>query len=198
LYMARLMAKCIMGIFVGGNSSRMGGRPKGLLRSPLDAKLTLVQHFQEMAQQLGIESVLVGAKTDYSHLGMHTLTDEPAGVGPIGGLHAFLAYCLTQEAWAVAVACDMPYVSLELVNRLCTAAGDCPVLAPRDSRSQRWEPLFARYEPRRVIPIVQDRLSLNDHSLQSVLKLAAGETLPLTVEEWAMLRDWDEEQDITQ
>lgn len=192
------MVQCVMGIFVGGNSSRMGGRPKGLLRSPLDAKLTLVQHFQELAQQLGIECVLVGDKEEYAQFDLHTLSDKPAGVGPIGGLHALLDYSQTKDASAAAVACDMPYVSLDLMRRLCTTPSDCPIVAPRDPKTQRWEPLFARYEPRRVIPIIHDRLSCHEHSLQSVLSLAPGETLPLSVEQWAMLRDWDEERDITE
>ncbi len=186
-----------MGIFVGGNSSRMGGRPKGMLSHPLNPKLTLVDHFRELAQQLGIECVLVGDKSAYAHCGLHILSDKPAGIGPLGGLHALLDYCRTKGASAVAVACDMPYVSLDLMRRLCTAPSDFSVLAPKDPTTQRWEPLFARYEPARVIPIVQERLSHRDHSLQSVVTVAPGETLPLTIEEWLLLKDWDEERDIT-
>jgi len=191
------MLQCVMGIFVGGNSSRMGGRPKGMLRYPFDAKLTLVDHFHELAQHLGIECVLVGNKVDYAHFGLYKLSDKPAGVGPLGGLHALLDYCLGRDALAAAVACDMPYVSLELMRRLCTFPCDFPALAPWDPLTQRWEPLFARYEPRRVIPIIQDRLSCRDHSLQSVVTMAHGETLPLSSEEWSLLKDWDEEQDVT-
>ncbi len=190
------MVQCVMGIFVGGNSSRMGGRPKGMLRSPINTKLTLVEHFQKLAQQLAIECVLVGSKVQYAHFGIPMLSDKPPGLGPLGGLNALLDYCLTKDTLAVAVACDMPYVSFELLSRLCTTASDCPVFAPRDAASHRWQPLFARYEPRRVIPIVQERLTCDDHSLQSVVTLAGGETLPLTAEEWSILRDWDEEQDI--
>jgi molybdopterin-guanine dinucleotide biosynthesis protein A len=185
-----------MGIFVGGNSTRMGGQPKGMLRCPNDSKLTLVDHWRKLAIETGIESVLVGERSDYASLGLHTVRDNPPGVGPIGGLHAFLMYCQLQGTLGAAVACDMPFVSYALLGRLCTTPSDRPVLAPRHAESQRWEPLFARYEPSRSIPVIQSRLSCHQLSLQAVITMANGEVLPLTPEEWSMLKDWDKEQDV--
>lgn len=174
----------------------MGSRPKGLLKCSNGSNMTLVDHWRELAQAMGIECMLVGEKSDYASLGLPTLRDNPPGIGPMGGLHAFLVHCQGQGALGVAVACDMPFVSYELLYRLCLTRSDRPVLAPRHSESQKWEPLFARYEPSQVMPIIQTQMSCHQLSLQAVISAANAEELPFTSLEWSMLRDWDEERDV--
>lgn len=190
------MQPCTLGIFVGGKSSRMGGRPKGLLSHPRNPSMTLVEHWVKLASDVNIECTLVGQVDAYGGLGLPTLADSPAEVGPMGGLCAFLEYCSAQDTLAVAVACDMPFVSRELLQRLCSAQSEGSIIAPRQPDTQRWEPLFARYVPTRVIPLVRDRLARRELSLQALIDAADGETLPVTSQEWPMLRDWDEARDI--
>ena len=78
-------ARLIIGIFVGGRGSRMGGVAKGLLKAP-SSEATLVERLRmELESALpDAEVVLVGAAEAYADLGLDAISDEPAGLGPIG------------------------------------------------------------------------------------------------------------------
>ncbi|HSO38965.1 MAG TPA: NTP transferase domain-containing protein, partial [Labilithrix sp.] len=127
--MHRSQASNLAGIFVGGASTRMGGRPKGLLR--VSSGETLVERWKKLFDDLAIPCVLVGdgARDAYRDAGLEILADERAGdaLGPLGGLLALLGRA--REGAVIAVACDMPFVSPELVRRLASAAPSPAVAA---------------------------------------------------------------------
>jgi len=181
----------VAGVFVGGPAVRMGGRPKGLLRGP--DGVTLVERWRAMLTELGAAVVLVGDAGAYGGLGWTALQDEPPGVGPLGGLVALLRHAGARPA--LAVACDMPFVSRALVERLLAAPADAPIVAPR--REGRWEPLCARYDPARVLPLAVARAASTHHSLQRLLDDAGAAALPLLPHEADELRDWDSPGDVT-
>jgi molybdopterin-guanine dinucleotide biosynthesis protein A len=183
--------KAVAGVFVGGAAVRMGGLPKGLLRGPDGA--TLVERWRAMLEELGLAVVLVGEADAYEHLGLPMLTDEPPGVGPLGGLVALLRHA--GDVPALAFACDMPFVSRALVERLLAAPPHASIVAPR--RDARWEPLCARYDPARVLPLALARAASSHHSLQPLLDDAGAAALPLLPHEDAELRDWDSPADVT-
>lgn len=184
------MSSLLAGVFVGGAASRMGGVPKGLLRVP-DGR-TLVERWRALLEAEGARVVLVGAGEAYRSLGMDILDDEPAGVGPLGGLVALLARA--QVGPAVAVACDMPFVTPALLRRLLGAPA-APVVAPR--REARWEPLFARYDAARVLPVARAHVAAGRRALHDSLYAAGAVVLPLSPDEAAQLRDWDSPADVT-
>jgi molybdopterin-guanine dinucleotide biosynthesis protein A len=181
----------VAGVFVGGPGVRMGGRPKGLLRGPDGS--TLVERWRAMLAELGVPLVLVGEAEAYEGLGLPMLRDEPPGVGPLGGLVALLRHA--GEGPALAFACDMPFVSRALVERLLAAPSDAPIVAPR--RDARWEPLCARYDAARVLPLAVARAASPHHSLKRLLDDAGAAALPLLPHEDAELRDWDSPGDVT-
>ena len=180
----------VAGVFVGGPGTRMGGRPKGLMRGP-EGK-TLVERWCTLLGELGVPVVLVGEASAYEVLGLQALDDDPPGVGPLGGLIALLKHAGTRPA--LALACDMPFVSRALVERLIVAPGDAAVVAPR--REERWEPLCARYDPARVLPLAVARATSPHHSLQRLLDQAGAVELPLVPHEDGELRDWDSPGDL--
>jgi molybdopterin-guanine dinucleotide biosynthesis protein A len=181
----------VAGLFVGGRAVRMGGTPKGLLQAPEGG--TLVERWLGLLEELGIPAVLVGDARPYAHLRLPALEDEPAGIGPLGGLVALLRHAGTRTV--LALACDMPFVSRELLERLLVAPHDAPIVAPR--RDLRWEPLFARYDPVRVLPLAVARAASDYHSLQGLLDQVGAAELPLLPHEVAQLRDWDCPDDVT-
>jgi molybdopterin-guanine dinucleotide biosynthesis protein A len=180
----------VAGVFVGGLALRMGGRPKGLLTAP--DGVTIVERWRAMLSAMGVPVVLVGEGGAYASLGLPMVHDEPRGVGPLGGLVALLRHASVHPA--LAFACDMPFVSRVLVERLLAAPADAPIVAPR--REGRWEPLCARYDPHRILPLAIARVASPHHSLQRLLDDAPAVELPLSPEEAAELRDWDSPEDL--
>ncbi len=168
----------------------MDGRPKGLLVGPSGE--TLVQRWLTLFAALGITAVLVGRNDAYAGLAIEQLGDDPPGIGPLGGLIALLSRADSlvsgragsppADRDVIAVACDMPYVSLALLEKLAAYAPGASAVAPGDSRG--WEPLFARYSA----GVALGRGLLQDLSV---------EPLPLTEDEIAQLRDWDAPGDLT-
>ena len=178
----------VAGIFVGGRGERMGGAATGLLAGP-DGR-PIIENLRDMLTGLGLEVVLVGRDPRYDALRLQVVQDEPGGIGPLGGLIGLLGHA--GDRLAVAIACDMPFVDAPLVGRLLGAL-PAPVVAPR--RGDLWEPLFARYDPERVLTAARARASGGQRSLQGLLDGVGARELPLSEEEWPRLRDWDRPSD---
>ena len=178
----------LVGIFVGGASRRMG-HPKGLLRTP--SGRTIVERWQALAAELGLPAVLVGDSAAYGRLGVESVADVRPGAGPLAGLVGLLR--TRDAAEVIAVACDMPHVSAPLLARLAFSPAEAAVLAP--VRDGRFEPLFARYECARVLPLAEAQLQTDDFSLQRLLRAAHAQSLELGDDEWPLLADWDEPAD---
>ena len=180
----------IAGIFVGGAGRRMGGRAKGMMRGP-DGR-TLVIRWAQTLFDAGVSDVmLVGSHGAYADVGLDAIDDDPPGVGPVGGLAALLRRA--GKGRALALACDMPFVSRSLIARLVDAP-DAPVVAPRPEGV--WEPLCARYEAPRVLDVVLGRIAAGDYALWRVLDEAGAVELELRAGEEAELRDWDTPEDV--
>jgi molybdopterin-guanine dinucleotide biosynthesis protein A len=179
----------LAGIFVGGASRRMGGEAKGLLLAPSGE--TIVARWQRMFASLGIPSVLVGKHAAYASLGIECLEDEPPQTGPIGGLVALLARARSRRV--VAVACDMPFVSGALLEKLVFHPSLACALAPK--RGKLWEPLFSRFDGPEPLKVAQDHVGSGTRSLYGVLDALGAETIDLSDGELAELRDWDEPGD---
>jgi molybdopterin-guanine dinucleotide biosynthesis protein A len=181
----------LAGVFVGGVGTRMGRRAKGMLEAPGGG--TLVERWLAILGEARVRRVLlVGRHEAYGALGLEMIEDEPGGIGPIGGLAALLRRAGASRA--LALACDMPFVSPGLVERLLSAP-DAPVVAPR--REGLWEPLCARYDAERVLPGVLRRIAAGEHSLQPLLMEAGATPLPLDPGEAGELRDWDTPDDVS-
>ncbi len=162
------------------------GCPKGLLRT--DGGQTLVARWSALLAELGIEHVLVGVRSEYAALGLPAIPDAPPGIGPLGGLAALLT--AAGERRALALACDMPFVTRADLEALL-AAPSAPVVAPR--RNGRWEPLCARYDAPRVLPLVERRIVATEHALQALLDEAGAEPVLLAD---THLHDWDSPDDL--
>jgi molybdopterin-guanine dinucleotide biosynthesis protein A len=162
---------------------------KGLVRGP-DGD-ALVERMLRVLGELGVPAVLVGRHPAYGHLGREAIADEPSGIGPLGGLVSLLRRA--GEGQALALACDMPFVSRSLIARLLAAAPAAPVVSPRTGC---WEPLCAIYDAPWVLPIAVSRAARGAHSLQGLLDEAGAVELPLEPGESAQLKDWDTPEDI--
>jgi len=182
----------------------MGGAAKGLLVTP--GGETILGRTLAIAREVSPRVVLVG-RSDAYDVNVPRLGDTSPGSGPLGGLASLLAYADTVRAetgraetghadpgHVIALACDMPFVTLDLLARLSTRDSSAAALAPK--RDGRWEPLFARFEVRRSLPVVRARLERRDLALQGLLTELEAEELPLLAAESRRLEDWDRPEDM--
>jgi molybdopterin synthase catalytic subunit/molybdopterin-guanine dinucleotide biosynthesis protein A len=179
----------VVGIFVGGESSRYHGVPKGLLTVP-GSTASIVARLASIARGLDLEVVLVGQHPAYANVGIPMLEDAPEARGPLAGLAALLHFA--GERSAIAVACDMPHVSRELFVRLLEAPRAAIVAACRDGR---WEPLFARYDPALCREAVRSAMDAGRYPLHAILDGMGAQVLSLTAAEQRLLHDWDSPED---
>jgi molybdopterin-guanine dinucleotide biosynthesis protein A len=188
------VATPLVGIFVGGQGRRMGNLPKGLLLSR-DTGEPLVSRLVRIVSELGYEPALVGRAEPYRalHPELPTIPDAPADVGPLGGLAGLLRAAAGRRA--IALACDMPFVSPALIARLATDLPGAAVLAPRGSAGL-WEPLCARYAAAEVAPHCALALARGVRSFQRLFELLAPVELCLDAGERSLLKDWDRPEDV--
>jgi len=182
----------IAGIFIGGASRRMGGRPKALLPAP-DGSGTLVERTARVAAAASLAPVLVGRNDEVARIlpDLEVVEDRPGAPGPLGGLAALLSRA--DGARAIALPCDMPALGPPLLRRLVEEAPAATLLAPRDARG-RWQPFFSRWDPA-LLREVERAIAAGARSLQP---LFAAHATPLSLDEagWRALRDWDTPADV--
>lgn len=186
----------LLGLFVGGKARRFGGIPKGWLEAP-DGQ-SIVERTVRITRAVIPEAtlVLVGDAGAYERLGLQAIADAPSGIGPLGGLAALLAEAERRGAHsALALACDMPFLSTDLIRRLCQSAPEAPVLAPHPP-GQPWYALTARYATA-VLPVFRAMIADGEHKLQRLFERVPGATaLSLSEQELAVLVDWDSAEDV--
>jgi molybdopterin-guanine dinucleotide biosynthesis protein A len=187
----------VLAIFVGGQSKRMG-KDKGLLTTP-GGDETIVEALVQHGRDAGLDPVLVGEALPYAHLVPEILRidDEPPGAGPLAGLHAALRHTLCVGAPSmIAVACDMPYVSVDALVAVRDHRGAGAVLAPRRSVDGPWEPMLARYDAARLADFVEAAISRGQLSFQAIFAEVEVEPMPLSPSIEQALRDWDRPEDL--
>jgi molybdopterin-guanine dinucleotide biosynthesis protein A len=186
------------GIFVGGRARRMGGAAKGLLAADGGKSGgtgdTIIERWARLFGDLGITCVLVGAHEAYAQSGILQIPDDASTEGPLAGLIALLEHAgRAGSPSAIAVACDMPFVSAGLVRRLMDAPPATIVAARRDGR---WEPFFARYDAASVLPVARTRAAERKMSLQGLLDACGATEMAIDPGEHHELRDWDSPEDL--
>jgi molybdenum cofactor guanylyltransferase len=125
-------------ILAGGQSSRMGTN-KALLQ--LKGK-TVIEGMVEKLENI-VDNTIIVTNTfeDYAFLHLPMIEDKRKGKGPLAGMEAGLA--ATQTERNLIVACDMPFISVELGKYLLSCLGEYQAAVPEISG--QLHPLFAAY-----------------------------------------------------
>lgn len=101
-------------LLAGGKSSRMGGRHKGdLLYGNETFTTRMIHEFSKDADTIWIS---YGAKVHGTYENCRIVRDIYPDCGPIGGIHAGLKACESDEV--MVAACDMPFLKIELFRYL--------------------------------------------------------------------------------
>src|SRR5687767_9349993 len=126
-------------ILIGGASSRMGTNKAQL---KLGGR-TFVDRIAEAVSAVADVVFCVGGKED-SCPGLRIIPDIHLEWGALGGLHAALSACTAD--WAAVVACDLPFVTADLLKRLASMRDDFDAIVPLqpDGRAQPLAGLYRR------------------------------------------------------
>ena len=186
-----------IGMFVGGAGKRMGGVAKGLLRAP-DGTETLIERLLRLCARAAPDAKLyfVGDSSAYARFGVSALSDDPVGIGPIGGLRSLLQRAEREGSCAaLALASDLPFLDERVISALIAPlalAARVPFVA------QRLQPLSALYAPAPTLTAVNRSLELGKHALMHVLELLGPgvERIEFDAAGASALRDWDTPEDV--
>jgi len=157
-------------ILAGGQSSRFGSNKalQDLAGKPL------IRHVVERVSSFAGEVVVVigrgESKTMYSKLlpsGVTIVNDDLEGKNPLIGFVSGLT--ATESDYAAILACDVPFVSGEVVELLFRRGSNADAAIPRWSR-QRIEPLQAVYRRISTLTAASEALVPADLSLEDMIR----------------------------
>jgi molybdopterin-guanine dinucleotide biosynthesis protein A len=113
-------------VLAGGQSRRMG-RDKAFL--DFDGA-PLIERVIERVQSVCAETIIVVNDTEkYTRFGLRVVRDIYQGKGSLGGIFSGLQ--AASEEYALAVACDLPFLNDALLRYLITLAPQADVVIPR-------------------------------------------------------------------
>lgn len=114
-------------ILAGGKNSRMGS-DKGMLI--VDGK-KIIERILEAIKPVVGEIIIISNGKNYDHMGYKVYGDIIKDCGPMGGIHAALSFCKTNKN--LVVACDMPFLSREVLKQIINNSSDCDIAVPEFS-----------------------------------------------------------------
>ena len=125
-------------ILAGGMARRMGGANKAGLRIGNER---IIDRQLRLLRQIADPVFIVAASAEpFQELEITVVPDVVPGAGPLGGIYTALT--ASRCARTLIVACDLPYLSLPLLDRLA-APSDADLVIPRTTRG--YEPLCATW-----------------------------------------------------
>ena len=131
-------------ILAGGEASRMGGAPKGLLE--IGGRRILDRLVDEAMAAFGALPLLVANAPEAIswRADLTPVADLIPGAGTLGGLYTAV---MVAPAPVVCVAWDMPFVGAGLLRRLAEGLDRHDVFLPASDGRRGVEPLCAGYGP---------------------------------------------------
>ena len=137
-------------ILSGGAARRFGGTDKGALRV---AGRTILDRQLAALTPVSDDIMLVGHPAPAHDPRLRIVADRSPGLGPLAGLEAALE--AAREPVLILLACDLPFVTTDLLTYLVSLADGVDAVVPRDDRG--YHPLCAVYD-RRCLDVVRRRL----------------------------------------
>lgn len=143
--------RAVSGYILAGGRSRRFGSDKA--RATVDGQALISQVAGQMPLLARGPWVVGRQAGQYRDLGLETIPDAVADLGPMGGLITALEHLPPEEEWALLLPCDQWGLQRRWLDRL--------LAEPRQGRSavayrdERWQPLPALYHRRLLVPCRQ-------------------------------------------
>ncbi|MEO0476672.1 MAG: NTP transferase domain-containing protein, partial [Planctomycetota bacterium] len=114
-------------------------------------------------------ALVTGKDERYESFGFRVITDQPVGIGPMGGLHAALSdrFELYGEGWLVLAACDLVQPQHEWIAPLTKQISSTTAHAIA-YRGNQWEPMLALYHTD-LLPSIQQLIKQRIFAMHRLL-----------------------------
>jgi molybdopterin-guanine dinucleotide biosynthesis protein A len=143
-------------ILAGGRARRLGGADKASLAVGrariIDRQLAALSTVADDVR------IVTNASGRYGDLGVRVVPDAIAGAGPLGGIYSALLDAAHERV--LIIACDLPFITPALLERLVAESGtgdEVDAVVPRSARGL--EPLCALYT-KRCAATVKSRIAI--------------------------------------
>lgn len=147
-------------VLSGGKSSRMG-RDKGLMNYK---NKPLVAFAIDLLKHVTNQIVISTNDMQYKQFGYPLVPDLISNIGPIGGIYSVMKQ--TNTLYYMVIACDMPFASKELANKLLLHTSEADIVVP--VHDNKIEPLFGIYS-REILSIIEQQINRNNYKLMRLL-----------------------------
>jgi molybdopterin-guanine dinucleotide biosynthesis protein A len=154
-------ADVTLAILAGGKGTRLGGVMKGLIE--VEGR-TVIERLLDL-RPLASEVLLSGVDPALQRFGLPQVADLEPFHGPPAGVVSLLLRASTP--WVLVVACDSPYVSVEVVRPLLEAADDATDVVLFEAAG-RFDPFPGLY--RRALALEWKKVLPSNPSLQALLR----------------------------
>ena len=150
-------------ILVGGASRRMG-RDKAQLRLGSE---TLLERIAAQLSPVTRSVTLVGGHRPHAVHSLANIPDIHEKWGALGGIHAALSAASTD--WIIVIACDLPFVTRDLFERLKSFADDSVDAIVPMQPDGRPQPVCALYRRETCLPEIERLVSVGEHTPRALL-----------------------------
>ena len=141
----------ITGVILAGGESRRMGSNKSLL--PLSGARFIDQVYRRMDRLFNEVIIVTNTPDLYKEIPCRKVPDIYYAQGALAGLHSGLTHARSEKIFVVA--CDMPFISPEVVKEICTHADHGDLVIPFSSNGH--EPLHAVYS-KSCLPAIEQVL----------------------------------------
>jgi molybdenum cofactor guanylyltransferase len=166
----------VTGVVLAGGASRRMGRDKATLM--IAGELLLARVVRRLRAATSEVMVIGPPERERLVPGVDIVPDAYRGMGPLGGICTALQVART--SYVFVVACDMPFVSPDVVRHLASLSPNYDIVVPRSERGR--EPLHAIYAAACFDTIVA---SLNAGDLAVADLFQRARTRVVEAAEWA-------------
>lgn len=175
-------------ILAGGKSSRFGSDKA---RALIDGRPLVSRVAENLKTVASSVTVIADVAAKYSDLGLETIADDTAGLGPLGGLKTALRH--RGDGWLFLTACDVVSFKpqwIELLQR-----GAAPGSNAVAFKTDMWQPLPALYHSS-IAALVEKHIAADRRALWKLLDAAQSVALPLPAD-WTQFRQVNTQQELT-
>ncbi|MGL5712171.1 MAG: molybdenum cofactor guanylyltransferase [Paraclostridium sp.] len=150
-----------LAILAGGKSSRMNYNNKAFLRYK---EKSFIENIINAGRDFDEIIIIANDKKAYEKYNLKVVEDIFEDKGPLGGIHSALINSKYDKV--LCIACDMPLIKREILNKMGRLNYEKDVLVPKVEK--RLQPLCAIYSKKLVDGIESD-LKKNENKLQDFI-----------------------------